>query len=146
MKRGVCQCGVEMASVLTQCIEQLEFCFHKRYYDSFERIESTLSIRSHPLLRQRDRMRVRRFNESGLLCILRATLDEGLWSRVQWNGAILLAESHKIGSTDECPRPKSGKSRLNLQWHHFGGKINWFRPKKKELQRRAHDLENQDVS
>jgi hypothetical protein len=41
--------GGEMPSVLTQCKEQLEFCFHKRY-DSFERIESTLSIRTHPLL------------------------------------------------------------------------------------------------
>jgi ATP/ADP translocase len=50
MKRGVCWCGVEMPSVLTQCKEQLEFCFHKRYYDSFERRESTLSIRSHPLV------------------------------------------------------------------------------------------------
>jgi hypothetical protein len=25
---------------------------------------------------------------------------------------------------DEGPRPKSGKSRLNVKWHHFGGKIN----------------------
>jgi hypothetical protein len=29
---------------------------------------------------------------------------------------------------DECPKPKSGKS-----WDHFGGKINWFRPKKESL-------------
>jgi hypothetical protein len=29
--------------------------------------------------------------------------------------------------------------------HHFGGKINWFRPKIR-AQRRAHDWENQDAS
>jgi hypothetical protein len=48
---------------------------------------------------------------------------------------------------DEDPRPKSGKSRLNLYGHHFGGKINWCRlQKKKEIQRGAHDLKNQDIS
>ncbi len=30
---------------------------------------------------------------------------------------------------------------------HFGGKINWFQPQKKEkLKRKAHDLKNQDAS
>jgi hypothetical protein len=33
----------------------------------------------------------------------------------------------------EDPRPKSGKSRLNLsKWHHFGGEINWFEPPQKK--------------
>jgi len=41
---------------------------------------------------------------------------------------------------------KSGKSRLKPTWHHFGGKINWFRPPKKRAQKRAHDLENQRCS
>jgi hypothetical protein len=31
---------------------------------------------------------------------------------------------------DEGPRPKSGKLRLNLHDTCFGGKINWFGPKK----------------
>jgi hypothetical protein len=31
-------------------------------------------------------------------------------------------------------------------WHHFGEKMNWFIPKKKELKRRAHGLENEDAS
>jgi len=31
---------------------------------------------------------------------------------------------------DKGPRPKSGKLRLNLHGTGFGGKINWFRPKK----------------
>ncbi len=34
---------------------------------------------------------------------------------------------------DEGPRPKSGKLRLNLHGTYFGGKINWFGPKKKKL-------------
>jgi hypothetical protein len=44
-------------------------------------------------------------------------LDEGLRSKVQWNRAILLDdESPKLGPwpLDAGPRPKSGKSRLNL--------------------------------
>ncbi len=37
------------------------------------------------------------------------------WSKVQWNRAIWLAQSHKLDPwpLDEGPRPKSGKSRLN---------------------------------
>jgi hypothetical protein len=31
---------------------------------------------------------------------------------------------------DKDPRPKSGKLRLNLHGTCFGGKINWFGPKK----------------
>ncbi len=48
--------------------------------------------------------------------MLRAILDEGLRSSVQWNGAILLAESHKLDPrcSNEGPRPKSHKWRLNL--------------------------------
>jgi hypothetical protein len=47
---------------------------------------------------------------------LRAALDKRLRSRVQWNRAVLLAESQKLEPwpLDEDPRPKSGKSRLNL--------------------------------
>jgi len=38
-----------------------------------------------------------------LLCILKATLDEGPRSSVQWNRAIPLAKSHKLdpGPLDE---------------------------------------------
>jgi hypothetical protein len=48
--------------------------------------------------------------------MLRAILDEGLRSSVQWNGAILLAESYKLDPQcfNEGPRPKSHKWRLNL--------------------------------
>jgi hypothetical protein len=53
-----------------------------------------------------------------------------------------LDKSYKLDSQpiDEDLRPKSGKS-----WHHFGEKIYWFKPKKKELKRRVHDLKNQDA-
>jgi hypothetical protein len=49
---------------------------------------------------------------------------------------------------DECPRPKSGKSRLNLHGTILEGKSIGSDPKKKKTraQRRAHDLENQDAS
>jgi hypothetical protein len=30
--------------------------------------------------------------------------------------------------------------------HHFGGNNNWFKPKNKKLNTRAHDLKNQDPS
>jgi hypothetical protein len=48
--------------------------------------------------------------------IIRATLNEGPRSRVQWNKAILSYESHKLDPhpLNEIPRPKSGKSKLNL--------------------------------
>jgi hypothetical protein len=47
-------------------------------------------------------------------------------------------ESHKLDPwhLDEGPRPMTS----------FGGKMNWFKPQKKELKRRAHDLKNQDAS
>jgi hypothetical protein len=47
---------------------------------------------------------------------LRAALDEGLRSKAQWNREILLDEGHKLDprAIDQGPRPKSGKSRLNL--------------------------------
>ncbi len=47
---------------------------------------------------------------------LRAALDKRLRSRVQLNRAVLLADSQKLEPwpLDEGPRPKSGKSRLNL--------------------------------
>jgi len=50
------------------------------------------------------------------LVVIGATLADRPMSRVQLNRAILLAESHKLDPwpLDEGPRPKSGKSRLNL--------------------------------
>jgi hypothetical protein len=55
---------------------------------------------------------------------LRATLDEELRSMVQWNRAILLDKSHKFDPwpLDEGPRPKSGKSRLNVNGTILEGK------------------------
>jgi hypothetical protein len=44
---------------------------------------------------------------------------------------------------DEGARPKSGNLRLNLHGTCFGKKINWFGPKK-NVKRRAFDLENQE--
>jgi hypothetical protein len=35
-----------------------------------------------------------------------------------------------MATLDEGPRPKNGKIKAKLAWHHFGGKINWFQPKK----------------
>jgi hypothetical protein len=62
-----------------------------------------------------------------------------------------LGESHKLDPwpLDEGPRPKSGKSRLNLHDTNFGRKINWFEtPKEKELKRERahHHLKKQDAS
>jgi hypothetical protein len=47
---------------------------------------------------------------------------------------------------DEGPRPKSGKSRLNLHGTILEGKSIGLDQKKQRAQRRAHDLENQDAS
>ncbi len=41
---------------------------------------------------------------------------------------------------EEGPKPKSGKLRLNLHGTCFGGKINWFGPKK-SAKRRAYVLQ-----
>jgi hypothetical protein len=67
---------------------------------------------------------------------LRATLDQGPRSRHQWIQAILLVESFKLvpRPLDEGSRPKSGKLGLNLHGTCFGGKINWFGPKKLVLE------------
>ncbi len=48
--------------------------------------------------------------------MLRATLNEGPSSKVQWDRTILLHEGHKSDPhpLDESLRPKSGKLRLNL--------------------------------
>jgi hypothetical protein len=51
-----------------------------------------------------------------------------------------LDESFKLDpwALDGCPRPKGGKK---LTWHHFGGKINWFGPKKqRELKKKKESL------
>jgi len=48
--------------------------------------------------------------------IIKATLNEGPRSTVQWNKTILSDESHKLDPRplDEIPKPRSGKSKLNL--------------------------------
>jgi len=49
--------------------------------------------------------------------ILRATLEESVRSRVQWNWRIILVKSHKLDPwpLDEGSKPKeNGKMRLNL--------------------------------
>jgi len=45
--------------------------------------------------------------------------------------AILLDESNKLDPRplDEDPRPKKWQIEAKPTWHHFGEKINWFRPK-----------------
>jgi hypothetical protein len=55
---------------------------------------------------------------------------------------------------DECPRPKSGKLRLNLHGTILEGKsiglnliyIYIEREREREREKRAHDLKNQDAS
>ncbi len=66
--------------------------------------------------------------------LIRATLDEGLRLTVQWNRAILLAESHKLYPQpwDEGPRPKSSKLRLNLHGTILNRKSIDFRSKKRK--------------
>jgi len=61
---------------------------------------------------------------------LRATVDEDPKSRDQSNRAVLLDGRYKLDPRplDEGPRPKSGKSRLNLHGTILEGKINWFEP------------------
>jgi hypothetical protein len=61
------------------------------------------------------------------------TLDESPRSRVQWNRAILLAESHKLDPwpSHEGPTPKSDESKLNLQGTILEGKSIRLDPKKK---------------
>jgi hypothetical protein len=56
-----------------------------------------------------------------------------------------LVENHKLdpSALDEGPKAKSGKLRLNLLDASFGGKIDWFGPKKRS-NKRVHDLKNQD--
>jgi hypothetical protein len=58
-----------------------------------------------------------------------------------------LDESHKLDPwlLDECPRPKSSKSRLNLHGSILEGNAVGS-DQEKELKRRAHDLKYQDAS
>ncbi len=81
---------------------------------------------------------------------IRATLDEGPRSneieQYYWLRAINWIHGLYLRVQDQ----KSGKIKAKPTWHHFGGKINWFRPKegrkkKTQAQKRAHDLENQDA-
>jgi hypothetical protein len=80
--------------------------------------------------------------------MLRATLNEGPSSKVQWNRTILLDEGHKLDAhpLDESPRPKSGKLRLNLHGTILEGNSIDSDPKKKALKRKASDLKNQYAS
>jgi hypothetical protein len=61
-----------------------------------------------------------------------------------------LDESHKLNPQPlgEGPRPKGGKSRPNLHGTILEGKSigSKFKPKKKELERRAHDFKNKEAS
>jgi hypothetical protein len=47
---------------------------------------------------------------------------------------------------DEGPRPKSGKLRLNLHGTILEGKSIGLNPKYIYIEKRAHDLKNQDAS
>ncbi len=78
---------------------------------------------------------------------VRATLDEGSRSMVQWHRAILLDESHKLDLwlLDECPRPKSDKSSLNLHGSILEGN-SVGSDQEKEVKRKAHDSKYQDAS
>jgi hypothetical protein len=65
------------------------------------------------------------------------------------NKTILLDESHKLDSHPlyEGPRPKSGKSWLNLHVTILKEKsIGSNSKNKKELEKIAHDLKNQGVN
>ncbi len=55
--------------------------------------------------------------------------------RVQCLGPNELVENFKLvpRPVDKGPRPKSGKLRLNRHGTYFGGKNNWFEPKKTVL-------------
>jgi hypothetical protein len=64
---------------------------------------------------------------------LRATLDSGPRSRVQWNRTIITAESQKLDAwpLDEGPRPKSDKLRLILHSTILEGKSTGLNQKEK---------------
>jgi len=90
-------------------------------YDSFERRRGTLYVIFF-ILRNLPCMMPSSLEAEVLPWVkrlphrLRAALDKRLRSRVQLNRAVLLADSQKLEPwpLDEGPRPKSGKSRLNL--------------------------------
>ncbi len=65
--------------------------------------------------------------------MLRATLNEGPSSKLQWDRTILLHEGHKLDShpLDENLRAKSGKLRLNLHGTILKGNSIDSDPKKK---------------
>jgi hypothetical protein len=74
--------------------------------------------------------------------LLRVTLVEGPRSKVQWNRAILLDESHKLDPwpLDEGPRPKRDKLRLNLHGTILEGKSIGSNPQqqqKKKVQKES---------
>jgi len=65
--------------------------------------------------------------------VLRATSTKGPRSRVQRNQAFLLIKSFKLVPRPLNKDPRSRQIKLWFSLHHFGGKTNWFGPKKKEL-------------
>jgi len=74
-------------------------------------------------------------------------LNEGPRSKVYLKRTILWNENHQLDpqSLDEDPRPKSGKSRLNLDGTILKGKSIGSNPKRK-LKKRAHDLKTYETS
>jgi hypothetical protein len=86
-------------------------------------------------------------SSSSSTSIIRATFDDDPRSMVQWNRAILLDESHKLDlwPWDQGPRPKRGKSRLNL--HGTILEVTSIGLKDPPPQKKkAYDLKNQDAS
>jgi hypothetical protein len=107
-------------------------------YGSFERRRGTLFVIFF-ILRNLPCMVPSSLEAEVLLRVMRlphtlsATLDKRLRSRVQWNRAVLLAESQKLEPwpLDEGPRPISGKSRLNLHGTILQ-RFNQLRPQRKK--------------
>ncbi len=82
-----------------------------------------------------------------LICFFQLKGDFRQGSKVQgtWIQEFLLIKSFKLvpRPSDQGPRPKSGKLRLNLYGTCFGGKINRFGPKN-SAKRRTPDFKNQE--
>jgi hypothetical protein len=78
---------------------------------------------------------------------IRGTLDEGPSGKVQQNGEILMVESHKLDPRllDKDLKP----IQANLKWHLYGIILKGNSiglDQKNEAKRKAHGLENLDVS
>jgi hypothetical protein len=77
--------------------------------------------------------------------VLRGHFKQG--SKVQWNWSILLDKSHKLDPQplNEGPRPKNGKSRLNLHGTILEGRSIGFMNKKK-VQKESSWFEKRNAS